>query len=305
MKRPRTLAAAALPRSIVPRFQQTLANTATVEGFGFWSGRDVRVEFRPAPPDSGIAFVRHDLTPAVRIPALVEYRSEMPRRTALVHRGARVEMVEHVLAALAGMKIDNCEVWVNEPEMPGCDGSSLAFATAIESAGVVTQKSVRPTLVVRESVRLGDDESWIEAGPPTKTGLHVQFRIEYPKHPAIGRQTLRLEITQETFRRDLAPCRTFLLREEAEWLRAQGLAQRATSRDALVFDADGPVDNETRFDDECVRHKVLDLVGDLALAGCDIHAQIVAHKSGHRLNAELARALLIEAEKIQPWRRCA
>jgi UDP-3-O-acyl N-acetylglucosamine deacetylase len=245
------------------------------------------------------------LNPAVRTPALVEYRSEMPRRTALVHRGARVEMVEHVLAALAGMKIDNCEIHVNEPEMPGCDGSSLAFASAIASAGVVTQSSVRATMVVRESVRLGDDDSWIEAGPPTKPGLHVQFRIEYPKHPAIGRQTLRLEVTPQTFRRDLAPCRTFLLREEAEWLRAQGLAQRATSRDALVFDADGPIDNETRFDDECVRHKTLDLVGDLALAGCDIHAQIVAHRSGHRLNAELVRALLTEAEKIQPWRRCA
>jgi UDP-3-O-acyl N-acetylglucosamine deacetylase len=279
-----------------------------VEGFGFWSGRDVRVEFRPAAEDTGVVFMRGDASApasAVRIPALVEYRTETPRRTALVHRGARVEMVEHILAALAGLRIDNCEVWVNEPEMPGCDGSSLAFVEALEAAGVTTQQSVRSTLAVREVVRLGDDESWIQAGPAPTPGLFVHFRIAYPTHPSIGRQTIRLGITPESFRTEIAPSRTFLLREEAEWLRSQGLAKRATTADALVFDADGPIENETRFDDECVRHKVLDLVGDLALAGCDVHGQIVAHRSGHRLNAELARVLLTEAEKIQPWRRCA
>jgi UDP-3-O-[3-hydroxymyristoyl] N-acetylglucosamine deacetylase len=273
----------------------------------------VRVEFRPAAENTGIVFVRDDLQPAVRIPALVEYRTETPRRTALVHRGARVEMVEHILAALAGLQIDNCEVWVNEPEMPGCDGSSLPFTEALDAAGLTTQQAVRPTLVVRETLRLGDDEHWIQASPVASAGpslaptpgLFVQFRIEYPTHPSIGRQTLRLEITPERFRREIAPSRTFLLREEAEWLRSQGLAKRATTADALVFDADGPIENETRFADECVRHKVLDLVGDLALSGCDVIGQIVAHRSGHRLNAELAKTLLTEAEKIQPWRRCA
>jgi UDP-3-O-acyl-N-acetylglucosamine deacetylase len=121
----------------------------------------------------------------------------------------------------------------------------------------------------------------------------------------IGRQCGRYVVTPDSFRRELAPSRTFMLKAEADWLRAQGLAQRPTSKDLLVFDEAGPIDNELRFPDECVRHKVLDVVGDLSLAGCDLVGQVIAHKSGHRLNAELARVLLVEGEKIQPWRRCA
>lgn len=276
-----------------------------VEGFGFWSSRDVRVEFRPAAADTGVVFVRSDLNPAARIAAAVERRVETPRRTALVNGPGRVEMVEHILAALSGLQIDNCEVWVNECEMPGCDGSSSAFVEALEGAGVVRQQAIRSTLVVRETVRLGNEDCWIIADPPEQDGLSLQFRIEYPDCAAIGRQTYKLALTPAAFRKQLAACRTFLTRPEAEWLRGQGLAARATTKDALVFDDEGPVENELRFDDECVRHKMLDLVGDLALAGCDIVGQITAHCSGHRLNAELVRVLLAEGEKSQPWLRCA
>jgi UDP-3-O-acyl N-acetylglucosamine deacetylase len=295
----------AIASTPTPRRQRTIARTVSVDGFGYWSGRDVRVEFRPAPPDAGIAFVRRDMQPAVRIPAAVERRYETPRRTALAVGAARVEMVEHILAALAGLDIDNCEVWVDEREMPGCDGSSAAFVEALDRAGAVPQDAARATLIVRELTRLGNDESWIEARPSAVPGLHVKFRIDYAAHPSIGRQTLAMQVTPETFRQALAPCRTFLLKEEAEWLRSQGLASRVTPRDVLVFDADGPIENATRFPDECVRHKILDLIGDLALAGCDIHGQIVAHCCGHRLHAELARVLLTEGEKVAPWRRCA
>jgi UDP-3-O-acyl-N-acetylglucosamine deacetylase len=159
--------------------------------------------------------------------------------------------------------------------------------------------------VICEEIRLGDVDSWIEARPAPSPGLHLKSRIDYSKHPAIGRQTLTLTLAPQKFRSELATSRTFLLETEAEWLRAQGLARRATARDLLVFDDEGPIDNELRFEDECVRHKLLDLVGDLALGGCDLHGQITAHCSGHRLNAELVRALLVEGEKIQPWRRCA
>jgi UDP-3-O-[3-hydroxymyristoyl] N-acetylglucosamine deacetylase len=303
--RPRNSSSAATIVQPQPRFQHTIASSAVVEGFGFWSSRDVRVEFRPAQPNTGIVFVRSDLNPAVRIPAAVERRVETPRRTALVNGAGRVEMVEHILAALSGLQIDNCEVWVNECEMPGCDGSSLAFVEALDAAGIVRQQALRATLVVREPVRLGNEESWIIANPPEQPGLSLQFRIEYPGCPAIGRQTYKLAITPHSFRKQLASSRTFLTRPEAEWLRSQGLATRATHKDALVFEAEGPVDNEVRFEDECVRHKMLDLVGDLALAGCDIVGQIAAHCSGHRLNAELARVLLAEGEKLQPWLRCA
>jgi UDP-3-O-[3-hydroxymyristoyl] N-acetylglucosamine deacetylase len=288
-----------------PRRQNTLGRPATVEGFGYWSGRTVRVEFRPAAADTGIVFVRGDVQPAARIPAALQHRIETPRRTTLTAGGARVEMVEHVLAALAGLHVDNCEVWVDQPELPGCDGSSRAFVEAIDAAGIVAQNAPRRQLVVRELIRVGSEESWIEARPATDGELTVRFRIEYPTCPAIGRQTLALQVTPEVFRRELSGSRTFLLKQEAEWLRAQGLASRATSRDVLVMDDAGPIDNELRFPDECVRHKLLDLVGDLALAGYDVVGHVNAHCSGHRLNAELVRALSIEGERIEPRRRSA
>ncbi len=137
------------------RKQRTIARAATVMGFGFWSGRDVQVEFRPADEDTGIVFVRRDLTGAPRIGAVVANRIETPRRTTLSHRGHSVEMVEHVLAALAGLQVDNCEVWVDESEMPGCDGSSLPFVTALDTAGVCEQSSPRPRLIVKNVTRLG------------------------------------------------------------------------------------------------------------------------------------------------------
>jgi UDP-3-O-acyl N-acetylglucosamine deacetylase len=288
-----------------PRKQRTVRTIATVSGFGYWSGADVRVEFRPAAPNSGIVFVRQDLTPPRRIPAVVQNRVEVPRRTSLRAQGASVEMVEHVLAALAGLQIDNCEVWVDAAEMPGLDGSSLPFVTALEAAGSVEQDAERQVLVIRELTRLGDDESWVEAHPPTEHGLSLMFRLDYGRGNPIGKQTFRTQLTPDVFRRELASSRTFLLQSEAEWLRSQGLGLRAGTDDLLVFDDEGPVNNSLRFSDECARHKTLDLVGDLALSGCDVVGRIVAHRSGHRLNAELVQALLRESGIHDGWRRSA
>jgi len=262
----------------------------------------VRVEFRPAEPDTGIVFVRRDVNPPVRIKALVANRIETPRRTTLTAPGGSVEMVEHILAALAGLQVDNCELWVDEAEMPGCDGSSMPFVAALDSAGVVSQDAVRPRLIVSNVTRLGNDESWIEARPNPSGEMSVRFRLDYGSGNAIGRQTLQLSVTPDSFRRELASSRTFALKEEADWLLSRGLGTRATCKNLLVFDQDGPIENELRYRDECVRHKILDLVGDLALAGCDLVGQFVAHRSGHRLNADLARALLNE-EKIVEGRR--
>lgn len=287
------------------RQQRTLARPAVVSGFGYWSGRDVRVEFRPAPADSGVIFVRQDQERSVKIKAVVSNRVETPRRTTLRSGGASVEMVEHIMAALGGLHIDNCEIWVDAAEMPGCDGSSLPFVEALSEATCVTQNALRPALVVREVTRLGNDESWVEARPTAGAGLSLKFHLDYGPGNAIGRQTLTLPVTPDSFRRELAPSRTFMLKSEAEWLLAQGLGTRATSKDLLVFDNDGPIDNELRFRDECVRHKALDLVGDLNLAGCDLVGHFVAYRSGHRLNAELVRVLLSEGEMIGGWRRSA
>jgi UDP-3-O-acyl N-acetylglucosamine deacetylase len=288
-----------------PRQQRTISQPARVQGFGYWSGKDVQVEFRPAPPDTGIVFVRQDLARPVRIPAVVGNRIETPRRTTLRAGGSSVEMVEHMMAALGGLQIDNCEIWVDATEMPGLDGSSLPYVEALTAAGIVAQPALRATLVIRELTRFGNDESWVEARPRTSPGMSLKFHLDYGAGNAIGRQTMTLLVTPDSFRRELAPSRTFMLKSEADWLQAQGLGTRTKYEDLLVFDAEGPIDNELRFRDECVRHKALDLVGDLALAGCDLSGHFVAHRSGHRLNAELVRILLTEGNVLGEWRRSA
>jgi UDP-3-O-[3-hydroxymyristoyl] N-acetylglucosamine deacetylase len=287
------------------RLQQTIAQSVVVEGFGYWSGNNVRLEFRPAPPQTGIVFVRTDLPKPVRIPAQVGHRIEIPRRTTLAVDGGSVEMVEHILAALAGLWIDNCEVWVDRPEMPGCDGSSAAFVQALRTAGIVQQDWPCRQLVITDTTRVGNDESWVEARPAKHGGLAIKYKLDYGPDNVIGRQTLELRVTPETFQKELASARTFLLKEEADWLRSRGLGSRVTPRDILVFDDQGPIENELRFENECVRHKALDLVGDLALAGCTLVGQVIAYRSGHRLNADLIQALLSEGQVIESRKKTA
>lgn len=272
------------------RKQRTLSRPVQVNGFGFWSGRDVVVEFRPAPPDSGLVFVRVDLDPVVSIPAVVHHRVEVPRRTTLSSQGVSVEMVEHVLAACAGLQLDNCEIRVNQAEMPGFDGSSWPFVEALLAAGFVEQTVSRRQLVVTHTLRVGDHTSWI-AAHPRAGGLFVDYQLDYGPGP-IGRQALDLEITCQSFVEQIARARTFLTVAEADWLRQNGLGSRVTYQDLLVIGEQGPIENRLLYPDECVRHKTLDVIGDLALTGCDIVGRIVAYRSGHRLNADLAAALL-------------
>jgi UDP-3-O-[3-hydroxymyristoyl] N-acetylglucosamine deacetylase len=279
----------------VARRQRTLARPVSVTGFGYFSGRDVRVEFWPAPEHAGVTFVRHDIGASARVPAQVALRIDVPRRSTLELNGVKVEMVEHVLAALAAMRIDNCEVWVDAPEMPGCDGSSKAFVEAIDAAGAVEQRSSVRQLVVGQSVRVGNDETWIEAQPARSAGLSLSFDLDFGPGSAIGHQLFALDITPDSFRRELAPCRTFIPEEAAQALLSQGIAKRATTSDLLVFGPNGPIGNSLRFPDECVRHKMLDVLGDLALTGCEVIGHVVAHRSGHALHAELGKKLLEQA----------
>lgn len=278
----------------VLRKQQTLAQVAEFSGFGYWSGKDVRVELRPAEVDSGLVFVRSDLAPHVRIAADARNRLEAPRRTTLVTGNAQVEMVEHILAALYGLQVDNCEIWVDQAEMPGGDGSSKAVVDAIDAAGIVEQDAPSKRLIISEVTRVGDDESWVEARPHKLSGLAIKYRLDYGPECPIGRETIELKVNPKSFRQELAAARTFLLEEEANWLRSRGLGTRVTNQDLLIFGQTGLIDNTLRFENECVRHKALDLVGDLALAGCELVGSVYAHRSGHRLNAELVKMILQE-----------
>ena len=290
------------------RQQQTVAECATVQGFGYWSGQDVRIELRPAPANAGVTFVREDLNNFHRIPATAYNRENVPRRTNIARYGVSVEMVEHVLAALNAHNIDNCEIWTNAAEMPGCDGSSISFVEAIISVGVVQQPLKRPCLHIRHSVRVGDNESWVEAHPhpnPEQCGLNIRYSLDYGTESVIGQQDYEMALSPDLFDSELATARTFVLESEANYLRSQGLGLRVSTSDLIVFGPDGPIDNHLRFGNECVRHKTLDVIGDLALAGCDIAGNIVAHKSGHFLNAELVKSLLVEHGVHTELARCA
>ena len=287
------------------RSQRTIRRPVAVSGRGYWSGYENLVELLPATAGAGVVFVRGDRAVPVRIAGLVESRVDAVNRTNLAFGGVQVQMVEHCLSALAGLGVDCCVVRVSAEEMPGLDGSSLAFVEAIESAGFEDLAAPIAPLIVAETVRLTEGDAWIEAGPPRFAGLSVEYELDYGAGP-IGRQTLALRVTPETYRTELAAARTFISAADAERLRAAGLGLTVTRQDLLVFGPDGPIDNVLRWPDECVRHKVLDLVGDLALAGRPIHAHVRAARSGHRLNAALAAALLAaEGERASGRRRAS
>jgi len=272
------------------RLQHTVRRPAVVTGRGYWSGRLNRVEILPAPAGAGIVFVRDDLEPPVRIPAVLANRVEAAARTNLEVGSARVEMVEHLLSALAALEVDCCRVSLTAEEMPRLDGSALAFVEALDAVGSEPLGSTVEPIVVRECVRVGEADAWVEALPPLFPGLSVDYVLDYGVGP-IGRQEFRIEVTPQAYRRELAAARTFITTAEAERLRAGGLGLDVSLQDLLVFGADGPIDNPLRWADECVRHKVLDLVGDLALAGRPVHGHVRAYRSGHRLNAALAGRL--------------
>jgi UDP-3-O-[3-hydroxymyristoyl] N-acetylglucosamine deacetylase len=289
-----------------PRKQHTISAPTAVAGVGYWTGCDVRVEFRPAAANTGIVFVRRDLPGKPQIPASVHYRTDMPLRTNLCMGEAGVEMIEHIMAALAGLQIDNCEVSVDHAEMPGMDGSALPFVEALRGVGIMAQDASRPRKVIRQVIRHGNEKSWVEARPCCSGKMIVQFELDYGAGNPIGRQSLEISLSPRFFHMNLAPSRTFLLEAEARQLVARGLGQRMTCKDLLVFGPDGPIENELRFPDECVRHKMVDLVGDLALAGCDLVGRFVAFRSGHRLNAELVRSIVaLDDENKETIKRCA
>ena len=284
--------------------QLSIAAPVAVEGVGYWSGDSISVEFRPAPPDSGLCFVRRDLPGKPRIPALAEYRVDIPLRTSLRKGDAQVDMVEHVLAALGGMGVSNCEVWVDRPEMPAMDGSSLNYVEAIDSIGLVVQNSPRKIMRIDQPSRLCHGVGTIGVEPIELEKTILEYHLEYAG-TSIGYQLLNIELTPEFFRTELAPARTFLLEEEAIRLRQAGLGEHVTYEDLLVFGEDGPIGNELRFADECVRHKLLDMVGDLTLGGYWLQGLFSARRSGHHLNAEMVRSLTASDSLSSNFRRCA
>jgi len=251
------------------------------------------VTFAPAEPDSGITFVREQDGKVATIPANVYNVQRRPRRTCLKNGTLFVETVEHCMAALAGLGIDNAIVKVsggNIGELPGGDGSSQPFVQAIQEAGVVEQDELVRPLIIRKPLQVSADGATLAALPGPTDKLEVIYDFE--AKPPIGRQVISFHLGDDDFVSQLAPARTFVFEEEARELHARGLGQHLTPRDLLVISGNGPIDNEFRFADECARHKVLDLIGDLFLIGRPLRGRIVACKSGHALNHLLAKRLV-------------
>lgn len=287
------------------RYQRTLARPAEVWGVGYLTGATVRLRFVPAPPSTGIVFVRTDLRPRQHVPAHIDNVTGTQRRTTLGRPPAQIGLVEHVLSALAGLRIDNCQIELNAPEPPGLDGSARGFVAALLDAGISRQGARRPIFGVEQSLVLSARGATLALHPPQpgmfarpagpniapEHQLYLSYFLDYGLTSPIARQVHTQDLTPSLFAQELASCRTFILEEEAAELRRQGLGARTSTADLLVFGRRGPVDNRLRYANEPARHKVLDLVGDLALLGADLCGHVVAYRSGHPFNVELVRRL--------------
>ncbi len=252
------------------------------------------MRLRPAPPDSGVVFVRNDQPEPVRIPAQIDHVTKRARRSSLRNGTVSIETVEHFMAAVAGADLDNIEVELSGPgsELPGGDGSCGMFLTALTEAGAVDQDAERRVLRITRHIRVSQGDASIDAVPGDPDGLDILYDLDYGDAGPIGRQLFAVRVTPQTFMNEVAPARTFLLEEEATAFRARGLGAHLTYQDVLVFGPDGPIENETRYPNECVRHKVQDLIGDSMLLGRYLRGRLIARKSGHSLNHELVRQLL-------------
>jgi UDP-3-O-acyl N-acetylglucosamine deacetylase len=282
-------------RVIGYRPQRTLAASAEIEGVGFITGARVRVRFRPAEVDRGITFHRVDRPSSPAIPARVESVTGTERRTTLGPAASSITLVEHLLAALAGLRIDNCLVELDGPEPPGLDGSADGFVHSLRAAGTVLQPGRRPICTPAAPIVAAAGGATIALHPASIPELRASYHLDYGPFAAIARQTFSLDVRPGDFSREVASCRTFVTEAEAEALRARGIGQHLGPADLVVFGRRGPIRNRLRFADEPARHKVLDLIGDLALCGFDLAGHVVAYRSGHALNVELARRLAAEA----------
>ncbi|MDD5136239.1 MAG: UDP-3-O-acyl-N-acetylglucosamine deacetylase [Candidatus Omnitrophica bacterium] len=271
--------------------QRTIAKSVSVEGLGLQTGGKVRLTLKSSPADSGITFVRTDLPdkPSLNLRLLALGSSDaVERRTTLGFGPGQIQTTEHLLAALSGLSIDNIAVELDNTELPGLDGSAKSFVDLIKSSGVVEQEKARNSLKVGRVTACSAKDSLIAVFPDE------QFRISYTlsyKDPAIGTQFYSIIVNEKDFETEIAPARTFCLEEEARELLKRGLGKGANYDNTLVIGKAGPVNTALRFPNEPVRHKILDLIGDLYILGMPIMGHVVAIKSGHALNAELVKKL--------------
>ncbi|WP_136527003.1 UDP-3-O-acyl-N-acetylglucosamine deacetylase [Geomonas ferrireducens] len=271
-------------------FQQTLGNKVTFSGIGLHSGKTITITLRPADPGTGVVFHRVDLTPAVSIEAHAMNVVNTKLNTTIGNGETTVSTIEHLMAALYGCGIDNAHIDINGPEVPIMDGSAAPFVAAIAKAGVKESKKARKYLVVKKPVSITEGDKKASIIPSRH--YKISFDLHFP-HPAVKSQARSLEFTQSNFADEFASARTFCFLAEVEMMKAHGLALGGSLDNAIVIGDQGVLNPEgLRFQDEFVRHKILDSVGDMSLAGHRLIGHVKASKSGHDLNHKLVMELL-------------
>jgi len=268
--------------------QRTLRRQVSCAGIGLHSGNKVTLSLKPAPANSGIRFRRSDLG-GLEIPATVDYLAGIHYATGLASKGGGVETVEHLLAALVGLGVDNAVVELNHPEVPIMDGSAAPFVYLVQEAGMRVLPAPRQVLRVTRPVELARGDKRIAVYPCDH--FRVSYSISFD-HPLLRHQARTVSLLGDAFTEQIAPARTFGFLKEVEMLRQNGLALGGSLENAIVIGETGVLNNPLRFEDEFVRHKILDAMGDLALVGHPILGHVVAHRAGHALHTAFAAKLL-------------
>jgi UDP-3-O-[3-hydroxymyristoyl] N-acetylglucosamine deacetylase len=279
-------------------WQKTLARPVTVSGIGLHRGEMVTMTVFPAAPNTGIRFVREDLPDRPQVPAHFSRVVDTARATTLGAGGAVFSTVEHLLAALHGLGVDNALVQVEGPELPIMDGSAAPYAELLLEAGLRSLPWPRAYLMVQRPVELKEGQQWMRVSPGR---LRISYSIDFP-HPLIRRQRFSVSLGTDSFRREIAPARTFGFLKEVEYLKSQGLALGGSLDNALVLDEAGVLNpGGLRFPEEFVRHKILDAVGDLALLGLPLVGRVEVHRGSHDLHLKFIRRLIAEREAWRLW----
>ena len=272
--------------------QRTLRRSISCVGIGLHSGNKVTLSLKPAPVDSGIRFRRSDLG-GLEVPASVRHVGGINHATGLTRDAATVDTVEHLLAAFVSLGVDNAVVELNSPEVPIMDGSAAPFIYLIQEAGLKAQTATRRYLKILRPISLSRGDKRIALYPSDH--FKVTYSIAFD-HPLLRHQSRTIRITEESFVEEIAPARTFGFLEEVEMMRQQGLALGGSLENAIVIGDTGVLNQALRFDDEFVRHKILDVIGDMALVGHPLIGHLVAHRGGHALHTAFAARVLEEAE---------
>lgn len=279
--------------------QRTIKREVELDGIGLHMGNKARMKFKPAPINSGINFIRIDLEtkPSLR----AQWDSVLPesfimRRTSLGNGQVQVYTVEHIMAAISGLDIDNLNIEITNNEIPGFDGSAQIMVEALNKAGIEEQDSSRNYFILREPVYVQEEDASIIALPAPE--FRISYSLSYEGQPLLKSGYLDYKNKPDYFKDELAPARTFCLEEEADDLQGKGLGQGANYENTLVVGKKGVIKNKLRFEDEFVRHKVLDLIGDLYLLGCPLKAHIIAIKSGHALNLKLLKKIKQQRDRL-------